>query len=306
MGFHHEYRPELPPDAGRDTELGFEPNDNWIKTTNPELRHEAMRIWFITRYEDPANETPYMSSEGGYIYVHGGPYDAGEELIDRFGHVCSDEEIQAVIKDVEADGNFEWAPRHQTNYDAQFTYEANIRGEAYQSFLRRLGEADVLATAQVSKQSQQTLRQLLYVSQITALEAYLADTMLYWVAEEESVFRRFVGTCKEFKKRKFLLSEILDRMDALEDDVNTYLQELLWHRLDKVVPLMKGSLGIDLPPIEKLMRHIICRHDIIHRGGKTKDREEVAVSTELLRDLRKDVLKFVDGVESKLNEQYPT
>jgi len=74
-----------------------------------------------------------MSSEGGYLYVHGGPYEAGEELINRFGHVCSDEEIQSVIEDVEADGNFEWAPVHP-NYDAQFAYEANIRGAAHQSF----------------------------------------------------------------------------------------------------------------------------------------------------------------------------
>jgi len=275
MGFNHDYRPELPPDAGQDTELGFEPDDNWIKTTNPELRHEAMRTWFIARYEDPANNTPYMSSEGGYLYVHGGPYEAGEELINRFGHVCSDEEIQAVIDDVEANGNHEWAPIRHKNYDAQFAYEASIRGEAHQAFLRRLEEADGLAVVQVNEQIQKTLRQLLYVSLIVALEAYLADTMLYWVAEEKSVFRRFVGTCKEFEKRKFALSEIFDRMDALEDDVKAYLQELVWHRLDKVVPLMSGSLGIALPSIEKLMRHIVCRHDIIHRGGKTKDGKEV-------------------------------
>jgi len=94
-------------------------------------------------------------------------------------------------------------------------------------------------------------------------------------------------------------------MDTLEDDVKAYLQELVWHRLDKVVPLMKGSLGINFPPIEKLMRHIVCRHDIIHRGGKMKDGEEVVVSKKLLSALREDVLKFVDGVEAKLNEQYP-
>ena len=40
--------------------------------------------WFLKRYEDPANNTPYESREGGYIYLYGGPYDARDELEDNF------------------------------------------------------------------------------------------------------------------------------------------------------------------------------------------------------------------------------
>ena len=308
MGFNDhigDYRPELPPDAGQNTEFGFEPDDDWISAASPELQHKAMRFWFLTRYEDPVNNTPYMGSEGGYLYIHGGPYDAQEELNGRFGHLCSEEAIQAVIEDVETDDIIEWAPMHYADYDAQFEYGAIIRGGAYQSFLQRLKEADALAAAQVDRQCQKMLRQLLYGSLIAALEAYLADTMLYWVAEEESVFRRFVSTCEEFRKRKLVLSDILDRMDTLEDEVRTYLQDLVWHRLDKVVPLMTGSLGIAIPSIKKLMKHIVTRHDIIHRGGKTKEGQDVAVSAKLLSGLRKDVLAFVDGVEFELDERFP-
>lgn len=309
MGFNDhmsDFSPELPPDAGENTELGFEPDDDWISAAKPELRHEAMRIWFLTRFEDPANNTPYLGSEGGYMYIHGGPYDAEEELIGRFGHVCSEEAIQAVIEDVETDDIIEWAPLHHADYDAQFQYGAKIRGGPYQSFLQRLEEADELAAVRVDRQCQEMLRQLLYGSLIGALEAYLADTMLYWIAEEKSVFRRFVGTCKEFQKRKFLLSDILDRMDKLEDEVRTYLQDLIWHRLDKVAPLMTSSLEIAIPPYKKLMKHIVTRHDIIHRSGKTKDGQNVVISQKLLSEMRADALAFVEGIELELNEHYPT
>ena len=41
-----------------------------------EARIEAMVEWFGDNFEDPAQETPYESAEGGYIYIWGGPYDA--------------------------------------------------------------------------------------------------------------------------------------------------------------------------------------------------------------------------------------
>jgi hypothetical protein len=59
-----EYRPELPPEAGKNSHLGFEPDDHWLATADPELQREAMRIWFVTRYWDPANDTPYNGQEG--------------------------------------------------------------------------------------------------------------------------------------------------------------------------------------------------------------------------------------------------
>ena len=53
-----EDRPELPAEAGADSRRGFEPHDKWIRGAAPELAHEAMRLWFVSRYWDPANDTP--------------------------------------------------------------------------------------------------------------------------------------------------------------------------------------------------------------------------------------------------------
>jgi hypothetical protein len=54
-------------------------NELQLKNADEETQTDAMRVWFYSQYEDPANETPY-TSEDGYVYVYGGPYDAKEVL----------------------------------------------------------------------------------------------------------------------------------------------------------------------------------------------------------------------------------
>ena len=61
-------------------------------------------------FEDPAQETPYISREGGYQYILGGPYEAAHELGAEFGDIVSEEALEAAIAEVESDGIVEWAP----------------------------------------------------------------------------------------------------------------------------------------------------------------------------------------------------
>lgn len=303
---NEDNRPELPPEAGKSTPTGFQPNDEWLKTAEPALCHEAMRTWFVTRYRDPANDTPYNSEEGGYLYIHGGPYDAAEQLYGRFGDLFIDKAVRAVVDDVESDGILEWAPIHtEPDYDRDFEFEANERGDPYQFFERRLNDLDALVAAEVDGQRQPLLRQLLYSSLITALEAYLADTTSYWLSVDTTAFRKFVSTFDEFKHQKLTVSQIFDRLDTLEEDVERHLHQLVWHRLDKVVPLMADSLGIARPAIGELMRHILVRHDIVHRGGRTKDGDGVTVTSEDWNELRGAVVAFVDEIEIELRKRFP-
>lgn len=68
--------------------------------------------WFHGLFWDPANETPYNGREGGYLYIHGGPYDASDEFYEEFGAIVSDDVIQEAVDEVETDGITEWAPTH--------------------------------------------------------------------------------------------------------------------------------------------------------------------------------------------------
>jgi hypothetical protein len=298
--------PQLPDVAGETTRKGFEPDNEWLKSANLELCHEAMRQWFASRYWDPANDTPYNGREGGYIYVHGGPFDAEEELYERFGGLMTDESIRSVVDDVESDGIYEWAPIHtEPDYDAEFEIGTATRDASYNLFMEKLYSVDVVASLKPFPDQQSFLLQLLYSSLITALEAYLAETMSYWLEAESHVFRQFVSSCNDFKQQKLPLASIFDRMDSLKEEVETYLGKQVWHRIDKVMPLVSASLCIQSPDIEPIMKHILVRHDIVHRGGRKKNGDIVVITPEQLADLREKIVTFVDEIEVEIERQFP-
>jgi hypothetical protein len=98
-----------------------------LKRLSRQRQFEYMRHWFAERYEDPAQETPYNSEEGGYLFIWGGPYDASQELQEEFGDIIPYKRIEAVVADVEADGIRDWAPgtRHPDQQQRQDEWEAD-------------------------------------------------------------------------------------------------------------------------------------------------------------------------------------
>ena len=125
------------------------------------------------------------------------------------------------------------------------------------------------------------------------------------MATDDTVLRRFVSNCEEFKQQKLSLSQIFERMDALKQDVEKFLQQLVWHRLDKITPLLVHSFAIDPPAIGALMSQILVRHDIVHRGGKTKSGKKVIIGKEELSAVRENVTAFVDDLEAQLKVKFP-
>lgn len=107
-----------------DFEVGLTPSA--LKRLGRERQKEYMRYWFRRMFEDPANETPYNSAEGGYLYIWGGPYDAREELYDEFGRIVPEDRIEEVVAEIEADGIVDWAPgpHHPDHERARDEYEA--------------------------------------------------------------------------------------------------------------------------------------------------------------------------------------
>ena len=113
-----------------DQERRYYPDDSFgryvtglqFKRLPREEQIACMVHWFRRMYEDPANETPHDSGEGGYIYIWGGPYEARDEIGDEFGDLVSDEVIEAAVSEVESDGTLDWAPtdinpKHKAHFD---------------------------------------------------------------------------------------------------------------------------------------------------------------------------------------------
>jgi hypothetical protein len=79
--------------------------------TEKRIKHSVDQVynWFIENYDDPANGVPYSSSEGGYQYWNGGPYDPNDEIQAHYPHIDQDV-LKEVLDKIYAFGS-EWVKK---------------------------------------------------------------------------------------------------------------------------------------------------------------------------------------------------
>lgn len=101
--------------------LNLDPNlrppEEPIEGLEGEALHEAVKAWFLLNFENPAENTPFNSREGGYQYIWGGPHEAREEIEGYFGYdTIPEKDLDAIVSDLERD-SWEWAPSSSRIYD---------------------------------------------------------------------------------------------------------------------------------------------------------------------------------------------
>jgi hypothetical protein len=67
-------------------------------TEKPMTTKQQIVDWFCAHYEDPAHHTP--CDEGEYVWIHGGPFDAREEIERKFPR-ASGEIVAAAVEELE-------------------------------------------------------------------------------------------------------------------------------------------------------------------------------------------------------------
>ena len=114
-----EHEPEFDDEEPIGLRDRLKANPEWAAALTRGSLVKLLVGWFHYLYEDPANETPYNSREGGYLYVKGGPYNAEQELRDNFEDVVPEDALMAAVEEIQSDGLFEWAPspRHPASVD---------------------------------------------------------------------------------------------------------------------------------------------------------------------------------------------
>ena len=257
---------------------------------------DVMRQWFYERYEDPVHSCPHISSEGGYQYVYGGPYDAREELEQTFSAIVDEDVIEELAHELDKECGGWSGISDLDDYVFRSSAESLRQDEAFwQSSLN----IERLLEAKVEPAEHQCMLRLLYANVITALETYLSDKFISSVNADEKLLRRFVETTPEFEKRKLTLSEVFNAHESIKNEVKTHLLEVVWHRLDKVEPMFRDTLGIGFPPeMGELHKALIVRHDCVHRNGRTKDGEEHVLSESAIRELLTEADKLVRWIEA--------
>lgn len=271
---------DLPDAAGEwEGRLPFDPDDAILRDADQEKQKELMRRWFFDRYCDPAEETPYETAEGGYIWIWGGPYYADQALQERFVGIVPDEVVDELTEEIGADGIYQWAPiRRDEDFDDRFELELDAPNEPLIRLQTRLAQALATLSLQGDPAATAQLPSMAFGAVISALEAYLWESVAFWAKTDREVLKRIVTNLPDLKDQPLKLGQIFDQHDAIEARVLAYLQNLVWHRWDKVALLMKFGLGIKPPSFKPFEDALVKRHDIVHRSGHDREGNPVSVS----------------------------
>lgn len=301
----------LPPEAFDPFNVDgpFDPQDHWLENAPDDEKVIAMRAWFLARYCDPAHETPYNGREGGYLFIHGGPFDPAEVLTERFSGIVEDELIDSLVDDLYAEVGDKWAPikdvyEHEFEYDDRLEIVVDDPSDPLQRLKTRLSEAQSILDLQGNVAAQELARNLVYGATISILETFLSETVAYWVENNDQVFRNLVTRLPELHDRKLTLKDIFERHEGLKKEVKGYLQGTVWHRWDKgVAPLFRNGFEIEPPSFSPFEEAIVKRHHIVHRSGHDHDGNPVQITEQEIKDLCQSIEVFASEIQQKILDQ---
>jgi len=300
----------LPPEAFDifNVDGPFNPDNLWLQSASNEDQLNAVSAWFHARYCDPAHETPFNGQEGGYFFVNGGPYDPAVVLPERFSGIVDDDIIQKVIDDMHSEIGDKWAPIQNDppddfDYDERFDLQFLRRNEPLDKLKERLQHAQRVLTLEGDETAKLLAQKLVFSAAIAAFEAFLWETVDYCVEHEEDAFRNIVTSIPALRDQPMKLGEIFGRHEGLKELVKGYLQNLVWHRWDKVVPLFKSGLRIQPPSFKPFDDALVKRHDIVHRSGYDKSGKPISVTADEIRELCQKIEVFATEIDTKLAER---
>jgi hypothetical protein len=295
----------LPPEAFSPFEGPFDPQNHWLCNADKDERLIAMRAWFLDRYCDPGNETPYDGREGGFQFIHGGSYGPAEVLYERFDGIVDDDLIQEIVDEMHVAHGDQWAPIHYypDEYDDDYGIFVEERNEPFRKLSERLEQSREVLLLEGNVSAKSLAQKLVFVSVITAFESFLWETVVYWVDHDEATIVNIITKIEVFCNQEIKLGSIFKKQESLRDDIKQYLQNLVWHNWRSVQPLFTKGLGIEIPSFKPFEASLVKRHDIVHRSGFTKLGLPIMVNETEIEALCLQVRKFAFAIDQKLGER---
>ncbi|MGO3926965.1 hypothetical protein NP284_01505 [Rhodopseudomonas pseudopalustris] len=150
------------------------------------------------------------------------------------------------------------------------------------------------------------INRMIFSQQITALEAYLCDTLINSALSDKKAIERLLAEDLDLKDAKFTLKDILSDPNIVSNHVMLHLKSVLYHNIARVRVLYKIVFQFDIFDLlssdEKnaLFKAVEYRHDCVHRNGRNKEGELLDVFTkEYVQSLSKMLLSLVGNIEKK-------
>lgn len=302
MGLDDEL-PEVDSEAFSDLDT-CEVEDDWLRAADPEQQSAAMRHWLMARYCDPANETPY-NSEVGYIYTRGGPWHPRDVLMERFEGVADFDTIEQLVADIFAEIGDELAPTALTA-EEDWDVEVETADSPIQDLRKRSGDLMLVLQMEGPEPGKFQARNLVYAALITALETFLWETAVWWLANEAGRVDRLVAARASFssdRRLKDMVGGEQMEMEGRRQRIHNGMKDMVWHRWRSNWPFLAALLDVEMPSHDTygFTAAASKRHDIVHRFGQNKDRTEaVYATTAEVEALADAVLAFADDLNARI------
>ncbi|MFC1223015.1 hypothetical protein ACFE6N_04350 [Pedobacter sp. BG31] len=150
------------------------------------------------------------------------------------------------------------------------------------------------------------LKRQIFIGIIGSMETYLSDTFIGLVSSNITYLERFVSSHPEFAKRKFELKEVFAVFLDIEKTARNIMLEVIYHDLAKVREMYRKTFEIEFPSIRDAYKCVMVRHDLVHRNGKTKNRQPIALTEKSISQTLQMIRCFIEdlaGIISKLNDR---
>lgn len=143
------------------------------------------------------------------------------------------------------------------------------------------GMYNLMSVSSPSPHDKQLLKRVIFSQIITALEAYLADTLINLVKDDADIQHKLYSTDDQLKKVKFEAAKIIKRPQIPENHLIYWLQRKSFHDFPMVDALFKIALGVSIYEDEAAKTLLDDarghRHDCVHRNGKTIDGKKLEI-----------------------------
>lgn len=118
------------------------------------------------------------------------------------------------------------------------------------------------------------LPRMAFIQLFAALEAYLSDTLLRRMMDDETVLTRMLAGVKDLQDVKLPLSQIIADPEIGKKTAAATIRKLMFHNFMKVDAIWNKAFDFSIFRNEgarsKLLTLVNIRHDCVHRNGKTE------------------------------------
>ncbi|MFX0546872.1 hypothetical protein ACEWPL_015125 [Roseovarius sp. S1116L3] len=178
----------------------------------------------------------------------------------------------------------------------------------FRAFNQTMEDVGSLTSSIVSDAQSQMLARMLLAQSITALEVFLADTLILTVANSSKAQEKLLSSKSlEIGNKQFKLSDAMGIDDFAKVRLLEYLRAVSFHDIKKANSLFRVGLGIDILPkgadLDLIQKSIKMRHDCVHRNGLDRETGELhQIDQTFLMNLADVILKMATSVDLEVDD----